>query len=247
MTELLADDDRDGDGRFAVLDSREVFRGGIFSVRRDTVTMPGGGSARRDVVEHLRAVAVVAIDADGAVVLIEQYRHPLRRRLWEIPAGLMDVGGESAQGAARRELAEEVGLAADTWSVLVDLASSPGFCTEAVRVFLATDLHPTVAEAPVDEEADMRQIRLPLPDAVAAVLRRDIVNGTTVAGLLAASQVVSGAAVRSAASGGSAALDGHSSASGGSADAGDWTESQALINRRETIGRAPSLAVPGGR
>lgn len=226
MTAIQSGVDRDGDGRFVVLDSREEFRGSIFSVRVDTVTMPGGGSARRDVVEHLCAVAVVALDEGSNVVLIEQYRHPLRRRLWEIPAGLMDVDGETALGAARRELAEEVGLAADRWTVLVDLASSPGFCTEAVRVFLATGLRPAVAEARAEEEADMRQIRLPLPDAVAAVLRGDIVNGVAVAGLLAAQRVLSDGGVS-----GTAGLDA----------AGAWIDSPALVNRNGAIGAAPAL------
>ena len=74
------------------------------------------------------------------MLLIEQYRHPLGRRLWELPAGLMDVDGEPAQTAAARELFEETGFAAEYWSVLVDVATSPGFTEETVRIFLATDL-----------------------------------------------------------------------------------------------------------
>lgn len=218
--------DRDADGRFAVLASERRFTGRIASVRVDTVTMPGGGTAEREVVEHLRAVAIVALDDAGRVVLIEQYRHPLRRRLWEIPAGLMDVHGEEPLAAAQRELHEEAGLAADSWSVLVDVASSPGFCTEAVRVYLATGLTDAPAPEAADEEADLRRLELPLADAVTAVLRGDIVNATAVAGLLAASRVVAGGddAVRALRPGDD-----------------PWTDSPALVAGAGAIGDAPAL------
>ena len=148
---------------FSVVDSRVAFAGKIATVRIDEVVMPGGGTALREVVEHDRAVAVVAVDDDGNVVLIEQYRHPLRRRLWELPAGLMDVHGESPQPAAARELGEETGLAARTWSVLVDVAASPGFTDEVVRVFLATGLIDIGRQGEIgDEEADLKIVRVPL-------------------------------------------------------------------------------------
>ena len=178
---------------FSVVGSEIAFQGRIATVRVDTVVMPGGGTALREVVEHDRAVAVVAIDEAENVVLLEQYRHPLRRRLWELPAGLMDVQGESAQPAAARELGEEAGLAAGTWSLLVDIASSPGFTDEAVRIFLATDLVEIGRQGDVvDEEADLKVVRVPLSVAVQAALDGRIVNGSAVAGLLAASLVLGG-------------------------------------------------------
>lgn len=173
---------------FSVIDSEVAFRGRVATVRIDTVVMPGGGTARREVVEHDRAVAVVAIDDEDRVVLIEQYRHPMRRRLWELPAGLMDIDGESAQPAAARELAEETGIAAAEWSLLLDVAASPGFTDEVVRVFLATGLTDIGRQGDIEhEEADLRILRVPLGVAVRAALRGDIVNASTVAGLLAAS------------------------------------------------------------
>ncbi len=223
--------DRPADGRFTVLATEDRFQGRIFSVRVDTVRMPGGGSARREIVDHMRAVAVVAIDDAGRVALVEQYRHPLRRRLWEIPAGLMDLGGERPLACAQRELREETGLAAENWSVLVDLAPSPGYSTESVRVYLATGL--TVVERPAaeDEEADMRVVRVALDDAVGAVLDGRIVDASTVAGLLAAGWA------------------GHAGRGGGmSLRPGDdpWIESPALVNEGAAIGDAPDLGETPG-
>jgi 8-oxo-dGTP pyrophosphatase MutT (NUDIX family) len=188
------------DELFSVVESKRVFEGKVASVRIDTLVMPGGGTANREVVEHQRAVAVVALDEDDSVVLIEQYRHPLRRRLWELPAGLMDVDGESARSAAERELGEETGLHAATWSLLVDVAASPGFTDEVVRVFLATGVTDIGRQGTIEhEEADLKIVRVPLAAAVDAALAGSIVNASTVAGLLAASIVRrSGSALRSA-------------------------------------------------
>lgn len=148
--------------------------------------MPGGGTARREIVEHYGAVAVVAIDDDGNIVLVHQYRHAFGRRLWELPAGLLDEGGEAPHLTAARELVEEAGLAAENWHTLVDLDSSPGFSDESVRVFLATGLRDVERPVAHDEEADLTVRRLALDDAVARVYSGEIVNSISVAGILAA-------------------------------------------------------------
>ena len=114
-----------------------AYQGRIISVRKDVVTMPGDTTSQRDVVVHPGAVGVVALDDSERVLLVTQYRHPVRRRLEELPAGLLDKPGEPALAAAQRELMEEAGLAADTWHVLVDTLTSPGMTDEAIRVFLA--------------------------------------------------------------------------------------------------------------
>lgn len=171
---------------FDTLASETVYVGKIFALRADEVSMPGGTSARREVVEHYGAVAVVALDDDGNVVLVYQYRHPLGRRLWELPAGLLDLGGEPPEVTAARELKEEVGLAAARWRVLVDLDSAPGFSDESVRIFLATGLTDVGRPEAHDEEADMLVERIPLSEAVARVFSGDIVNSIAVAGILAA-------------------------------------------------------------
>ncbi|MEU8191741.1 NUDIX hydrolase, partial [Micromonospora carbonacea] len=177
--------------RYEVTGRRERYAGRIFSVVTDEVTMPGGGVAVRDYVRHVGAVAVVALDDAGQVVLIRQYRHPVGRHLWELPAGLIDVSGEDLADTAARELAEEADLTAGTIDVLVDLHSSPGFSNEAIRVFLARDL----AEVPAgqrhersEEEADLQVVRVDLDEAVRMVLAGEITNASAVAGLLAAAR-----------------------------------------------------------
>ena len=115
-------------------------KGAIVVLRTDRVRMPDGELARRDVLEHPGAVAVVALDDAGQVLLIRQYRHPVGHLLWEIPAGLRDVPGEPLRGTGERELLEETGYAARTWHVLTDCYTSPGISTERVTVFLARDL-----------------------------------------------------------------------------------------------------------
>ena len=215
---------------FEVTDSEQVWAGHIAKVRIDTLVMPGGGTARREVVEHDRAVAVVALDADGDVVLLEQFRHPLRRRLWELPAGLMDFAGESAQVAAARELAEETGLHAANWSVLVDIASSPGFTDEAVRVFLATGLSDIGRQGEIaDEEADLKIVRVPLAAAVRGIFQGRIVNGSSVSGLLAAAVALG---IRTDVS----------TASLRTAD-DPWTDDASTVNQSRLIPDAPALDV----
>lgn len=174
---------------FETTASKLVHRGKIFALRADEVRMPGGGTATREVVEHYGAVAVVAMDSvspDGNVVMIHQYRHPLGRRLWELPAGLLDTSGEPPQTTAARELREEAGLRAENWQVLVDLDSTPGFSDESVRVYLATGLSEVDRPDARDEEADLTLRWYPIADAVALVFRGEIVNAIAVAGILAA-------------------------------------------------------------
>jgi 8-oxo-dGDP phosphatase len=179
---------------FQVVSTQDVHVGRVVALRVDNVVMPGGSVARREVVEHLGAVAVAAVHDDETITLIHQYRHPLRRRLWELPAGLLDVDGEVPVDTARRELVEEAGLTARRWDLLVDVAASPGFTDEVVRVFLARELSSVGRDALADdEEADLVVHRVPLPEAVRMALAGELVNGSTVAGVLAAHAVLTGA------------------------------------------------------
>ncbi|WP_156690344.1 NUDIX domain-containing protein [Mycobacterium sp. Marseille-P9652] len=179
---------------FETAASETLYTGKIFALRRDQVRMPGGTTAVREVVEHYGAVAVVAMDDDGNVPMIYQYRHPLGRRLWELPAGLLDVTGEPPHHTAARELEEEAGLRAATWKVLVDLDSTPGFSDESVRVFLATGLSEVGRPEGEHEEADLTLHWYPLAEAVRMVFSGEVVNAIAVAGLLAAQAVTHGLA-----------------------------------------------------
>ncbi|MBE7186767.1 NUDIX hydrolase [Jatrophihabitans endophyticus] len=178
----------DGDD-YEVVDSETIFDGRIMSLRRDSVRMPEGTVSVREVVAHLGAVGVVALDGDGNVVLVNQYRHPVRARLDELPAGLLDVEGEPPLAAAKRELLEEAALVADDWNVLLDLHTSPGFSTESLRLYLARGLSSAPDRdgfEPEHEERTMTVRRVPLGEAVSRALAGHITNATAVAGLLAA-------------------------------------------------------------
>jgi ADP-ribose pyrophosphatase len=173
------------------LERAERYAGPIFSVFSDRVTMSGGGTATRDVVENKGAVGVVAVDDVGRVLLIRQYRHPVRQRLWELPAGLRDVQGEDMALTAARELAEETDWAARRFDLLIDLHTSPGFSNETIRIFLARDVAPVPDAERHDrqeEEADLEIAWFDLDEAVAMVLRGEVTNAAAVGGLLAAAR-----------------------------------------------------------
>ena len=178
---------------FKVLSSQLLFDAPIIAVRKDELAMPNEQVAYRDVVEHMGAVAVAAVNDAGEIAMVHQYRHAVKRRLWELPAGLLDVKNESELAGAQRELVEEAGLKAAQWSVLADIVTSPGFCEETARVYLAKDL--TEVERPEafgDEEADMDFAWIKLDEAVAKVLAGEINNSIAVTGIFAAWQVVNG-------------------------------------------------------
>ncbi len=179
---------------FTVLDSELLIDAPILAVRRDTVAMPGGTTAKREIVEHFGAAAVVALDEDGRIAMVRQYRHSVRDRLWELPAGILDFVGEDELVTAERELQEEVGLAARDWSVLVDVVAAPGFCEEAVRVYLARDLRQVEQPEAEHEEADMIMEWVDLEEAKARVFRGEIVNSIAVAGVMTAAEVAAGRA-----------------------------------------------------
>lgn len=167
-----------------------IHAGKIWDIVSDVVDL-GPTQVLREYVDHPGAVAIIAIDEQDRVLLVSQYRHPVRSELWEPPAGLLDVAGEPAVVAAARELAEEADLRADTWHVLVDFYTTPGGSSERIEVFLARGLHEVPAgerHVRLDEEADMVPVWVPLDDAVDAVLGGRLRSPTAVVGLLAAAR-----------------------------------------------------------
>jgi ADP-ribose pyrophosphatase len=185
---------RDTPEEWPVTASETPFTGKVTGVRSDTVVMPDGGTARRDYQTHPGSVAVIALDDDGRVLLLRQYRHPVRHKLWEAPAGILDVPGEHPLRAARRELYEEAHAKADDWRVLADIYATPGGSDEAIRVFLARGLSEADGErfAATEEEADFEYARVPLPELVRAVISGELHNAPLVVGVLALSAALAG-------------------------------------------------------
>jgi len=158
-----------------------LYFGRVINLRIDNVRLADGMPARREIVEHRDAVAIVPVDKAGNVLLVRQFRKPTEQELFEIPAGVMEEG-ESPDDAARRELAEETGQTADTLRCLASFYTTPGFCNEYMHLLLATDLRP-MAAAPDDDE-DITLAWLPLADAVAMIETGDIRDAKTIIGLL---------------------------------------------------------------
>lgn len=146
-----------------------------------------GQTITREYVDHTGAVAVLALDDDDRVMCIRQYRHPVRMRDWELPAGLLDQPGEDPLDAAKRELAEEADLIAREWWVLQDLLTSPGGSSEAIRVYLARGIGAAPdAFAREHEEAEIEPRWAPLDDVFDAVRDGRVQNATTIAAIYAA-------------------------------------------------------------
>ena len=167
-----------------------VYEGRIWNVVHDTVQLSDDGSRiERDYIAHPGAVSILALDERERVLLVNQYRHPVGMRLWELPAGLLDVAGEPPLEGAKRELWEEADRTAESWAVLTDVFLSPGSSSEALRIFLARDVTLAPEEQRherTDEEAEIITRWVPLDEAVAAVLDGRIHNPSAVVGLLAA-------------------------------------------------------------
>jgi ADP-ribose pyrophosphatase len=173
-----------------VVASDLVYQGAVWDVRSDTVRY-GDDEMTRQYVEHPGAAAVVALDDHNRVVLIQQYRQPIKERDWEIPAGLLDVAGEPPVETAKRELSEEVDLAAERWQHLVSIHTTPGGNDEIVHLFLARDLSDVTTDYEREhEESDMRVERVPLGDVIDGVLAGRLRNGILATGVLAAAEVL---------------------------------------------------------
>jgi len=173
--------------RWPVVAASEQMRNWLITVRTDRVQMPDRNYAERTVVTHPGAVAVLALDDAQRVLMIRQYRHPVGRLLWEIPAGLRDADGESPLRTAQRELLEETGYRARDWHTLVDYFTSPGISSERIRIFLARGIQPAgeVAYERENEEKFIVADWVPLDEAVHLALAGKFHSGPAVTGVLA--------------------------------------------------------------
>jgi 8-oxo-dGDP phosphatase len=168
------------------LSSRCLFEGRVWSVRQEVFEY-GEHELAREFVDHTGAVAILVLDDDGCVPIIKQYRHPVRAREWEIPAGLLDVVAEEPLEAAKRELLEEADLVARRWNVLSEFYTSPGGSNEAIRIYLARDVSSARhSYKRQEEEADIELRWVLLDELVDAVLERRVQNPSLVVGALAA-------------------------------------------------------------
>jgi len=160
----------------------------VVAVRRDTISRPGHPEDHfgRLVVEDPGAVVILAIDDEDRVVVVKQYRHPAQMRLVELPAGKLDQPGEDPLVAAQRELLEEAGLAADTWTHLMTTWASPGITSETHALFLATGLREVVHDFEAHhEEADMLLERVPRTELIEAVLDGRVADAPLITAVLA--------------------------------------------------------------
>lgn len=160
-----------------------IYRGRVFLLVKENVTLDNGATTDLEYVEHPGAAAIVPLHANGEVALVRQYRHALKRYIWEIPAGTLDPG-EPVDTCARRELAEETGLAASDWEPLGDVTPVPGYSDERVHLFLARGLTP--AQQSLDADEVLAVHRMPLDEALRMIERGEIRDAKTICGLLLA-------------------------------------------------------------
>ena len=169
------------------IESKRIYEGSIINVRVDTVRLPNGNTATREVVEHSQAVCIVPIDDDGNVVLVRQYRKPAEEALLEVPAGGVEEG-EVSEEAVLRELQEEIGYTAGKLVHLSSFWVAPGWATEFMHAYLATELTPSRLDP--DEDEIIQVVRVPFDEAVAMLKTGEIKDGKTISSLLLAQPIL---------------------------------------------------------
>lgn len=167
-----------------VLNSEEVYKGKIISIRKDTLTRGDGKSFVRETAVSSDAVAVIAMDDQNRILLIRQYRHPMGKPIWEIPAGKMDVRGEQPEETAIRELQEETDTTAESVRLLTIFYNSAGWTNEKTYVYLAKNLKEVPEFKRENEEADIEKKWIALDEAYEMVLSGELADAKTVIGIL---------------------------------------------------------------
>lgn len=162
------------------LESTSIFEGRILKLRVDRVSLPDGREGSREIVDHRGAVAIVALDEQGDIILVRQYRKALEQTTLEIPAGTLE-DCEDPLACARRELEEEIKMKAAHWEKILEYYSAPGFCNEILHLYLARTLSASFAEA--DEDEFLEVVRLPLATAYRYIFEGRIVDGKSIIGI----------------------------------------------------------------
>jgi 8-oxo-dGDP phosphatase len=179
---------KDRPASLAISESEVVFNGKIWDIKRESFDY-NGETLVREFVAHPGAVAVIALNDANQVLLINQYRHPVREFLWEIPAGLLDVPGESKLEAAKRELLEETGYIAESWSELIEFHTTPGGNNETIAIFMARQLRHQGHDLELEgEETDMQVEWVPLAEALESVLTSNMRSPSATVGIMAAAR-----------------------------------------------------------
>jgi ADP-ribose pyrophosphatase len=163
---------------YEVLKSEIIYPGRAFTIRRDHLRMPDGHETKFDIVEHGGSVIILPVDGNGNLLFVRQYRHAAGLDLLELPAGTLDAG-EAPEACASREVREETGMAAARMERLGGFYLAPGYSTEYMHVYLATDLHPDPLEADADEFLSLE--RIPLREALAMAARGGIPDAKSLA------------------------------------------------------------------
>ena len=168
--------------------SEEIFNGIILHVQRDTVALPNGNEAVREVIRHIGAVCVIPVLDNGDVIMERQYRYPLDRVILEIPAGKLDAADEDRLSAIQRELREETGYTADEWTVLGDFHPAPAYSDEFITMYMARKLHRGDQHLDADEFLDVSTV--PLKDLVEEVMAGRISDAKTQVCILKAARIL---------------------------------------------------------
>ena len=162
------------------LSSQQIYEGRTVKLRVDTVRLPGGRQTTREIVEHRDCVAIIAIDADNNVLLVNQFRKAVEKELLEIPAGGIDTGEDPAT-AVRREMQEETGYLPQKVVRLGGFYSTPGYCTEYLYLYLATDLTPSQRYA--EDTKSINLVRIPIAEIPGLITSGRICDAKSIAGL----------------------------------------------------------------
>jgi ADP-ribose pyrophosphatase len=163
---------------YQVLKSEIKYPGRAFTVRRDTLRMPDGREATFDIVDHAGSVVILPVDQDGNILFVRQHRHPVDLDLLELPAGMLNTD-EDPETCARRELREETGMAAKVMELLGRFYLAPGYSTEYMSAYLATELHP--GPLPADQDEFLTLERIPVPETLVMVERGGLLDAKSLA------------------------------------------------------------------